>query len=59
MLEIALNIDPAHSQAKDLFLFEEEYQRISNVDEDLFSSKRKERILLLDAKRRKLLKVWK
>ena len=38
-------------------LIEEEYQGISNVDEDLFSPKRKERLILLDGKGRQLLKV--
>ena len=46
------------SQAKELSIIEEEYHRISNVmDEDLFSAERKKRLLLLDGKRRKLLKV--
>ena len=47
------------SQAKEISIIEEEYHRISNVmDKDLFSAERKNRLLLLDGKRRKLLKVW-
>ena len=38
-------------------LIEEEYQGISNVDEDLFLVERKERLLLLDGNGRQLLKV--
>ena len=46
------------SQAKEISIIEEEYHRISNVmDEDLFSAERKKRLLLLDEKSRKLLKV--
>ena len=46
------------SQEKELSIIEEEYHHISNVmDEDLFSAERKNRLLLLDGKSRKLLKV--
>ena len=46
------------SQAKEISIIEEENHRISNVmDKDLFSAERKNRLLLLDGKRRKLLKV--
>ena len=46
------------SQAKEISIIEEENHRISNVmDKDLFSAERKNRLLLLDGKSRKLLKV--